>query len=1250
MITLNNFKEMLKALDFSSNGDIYSKEYKDFDCCLQVDFKKKEIIYPEDKGLKINEKQTCNLSSNENFVVLECVNRLIEKGYNPRHIELEPKWKVGHGASGGRADILVRDNNGKALLIIECKIAGNEYTKHWNETLENGSQLFGYAQQERDAKYLCLYASNFIDNSIKSEYYLISLVDNKAYLLENPLLKSYNKAKIREDLFNIWCDSYHKDYTTKGIFEKDIQAYNIGKQKYTVNDLAVIDDISKTKIHNKFATILRKYNVSGRENAFDKLINLFLCKIVDEKQNPTDLRFYWKGVAYDTAYELQDRLQKLYKEGMGNFLKEKVTYIDNDQINNAFRFFKNDPDSTRDTIKEYFKQLKFFTNNDFAFIDVHNERLFHENSKVLIDIVRLFQDTKLKSNDKNQFLGDMFENFLDSGVKQSEGQFFTPMPITRFIIQSLPLENIIKNSQKPPKAIDYACGSGHFLNELASQMEPFIKENKDVKIEDYHKAIYGIEKEYRLSKVAKVSSFMYGQDNINITYSDGLVQHEAIKENDFKILIANPPYSVKGFLGTISKDERDRYDLSKSVDDKSVETNNSIECFFIERAKQLLENDGVAAIIVPPSLMSNADSTYIGTREILLKYFDIVAIAEFGTGTFGKTGTNTITLFLRRKCNKPSLADHYRNRVDSWFSGANEKETIFEDKYFLEEYCKHIKIKYEDYKTLLNAKPNVSLLDTQIFKDYRLAFDKLNTTKKKKKQTIFKKQLKQKQEEILSEEFVKYLYLIEKEKLYYFILASNNSNAVVIIHGPENNKSNRKYLGYEWSSAKGSEGIKLYKDELDRHLTPLYDEDNRNNINKINYYIEQAFLGNKPVIVDELTEFISRSSLVDMLDFTRVGFNKEISLNPNQIEKEIDTQWTLIPLGEVCYVKIGGTPDRKNLSFYKGNNLWVSIAEMKGNSISSTKETISDKAIKESNVKLIPKGTTLLSFKLSIGKTAFAGCDLYTNEAIAGLIPKDDKIKDEYLFHLFDGKIINLENVGNKSFGKSLNSTFLKEEVKIPMPPSNIQKKIIDECNIVSAEINRCHSLIKDSEKNITKLYIEAQQKSENSFKLSNEKDFDIRIGKRILKNETSNSDIVIPIYSANVFDVFGFTTKNILDDFSSPSILWGIDGDWLVNDIAANKAFYPTDHCGVLRVKTTKINIRYLTRVIKEEGQRKRFSRTYRASVGRIKGLEISLPSINIQTEFVKALELSEKEILSAKKVISCVTEKKREILKKYL
>lgn len=109
------------------------------------------------------------------------------------------------------------------------------------------------------------------------------------------------------------------------------------------------------------------------------------------------------------------------------------------------------------------------------------------------------------------------------------------------------------------------------------------------------------------------------------------------------------------------------YSLTDTIND--AETANSIETFFVERAKQLLKSGGVAAIILPSSILSNGGSTYIRAREILLQYFDIVTIAEFGSGTFGKTGTNTVTLFLRRKPTQPDTAEHYRERVEEWFKG-----------------------------------------------------------------------------------------------------------------------------------------------------------------------------------------------------------------------------------------------------------------------------------------------------------------------------------------------------------------------------------------------------------------------------------------------------------------------------------------------------------------------------------------------------------------------------------------------------
>lgn len=84
---------------------------------------------------------------------------------------------------------------------------------------------------------------------------------------------------------------------------------------------------------------------------------------------------------------------------------------------------------------------------------------------------------------------------------------------------SLPLQEMLSKNSKALRVIDYACGAGHFLNTYANELKRYLTEDE---LKEHYKNIYGIEKEYRLSKVSKVSSAMYGQNEINILYADAL--------------------------------------------------------------------------------------------------------------------------------------------------------------------------------------------------------------------------------------------------------------------------------------------------------------------------------------------------------------------------------------------------------------------------------------------------------------------------------------------------------------------------------------------------------------------------------------------------------------------------------------------------------------------------------------------------------------------------------------------------------
>ena len=912
MITKDNLRNILTCLGFQQSETVQDEMNLHFDntnCTVAVDFTNEKIIYPE--GIEADRDTTKNFSANENFVVLECVVRLLAQGYKPENIVLEPKTPGGREDSHFYCDILIRDNDKRPYMLIECKTMDekedDEFSKAWKKTLQDGGQLFNYYNTYRQAQYLVLYASDFVDGEPRCNYRLITMTDNKEYLESNPQLISFEKVSAdngtRDDFFKVWSETYGKDYANNGAFEVDeVPAFGVTKKKLSIDDLVIVDGQDIQRKYHQFAQTLRQYNVASHENAFDKLVNLFLVKVVDEVRNPKDLQFLWKGAAYDDYYSFQDRLQKLYQIGMKDYLGEDVTYIDNASIENAFRMQKNDPDAIKDTILEYFRQLKFYSNSDFGFLDVHNKQLFVQNAVILKAMVEMLQDMRLKTEQQNQFLGDLFEGFLDQGVKQNEGQFFTPTPITRFMVSSLPLEQIIRENTDIPKAIDYACGAGHFLNEYASQIKPFVEQYKgEQSLVDYYKQIYGIEKEYRLSKVSKVSSFMYGQDGIQIVYGDALVPHEAIKDGDFKVLVANPPYSVTGFLATLSKEQRDAYELSSDVDSKQLETNNSIEAFFIERAKQLLAPEGVAAIILPSSILSNSSNIYVKTREILLQYFDFVAIAEFGSGTFGKTGTNTVVLFLRRKKSEPELATHYRNRVEAWFSNNHGQDHRYEDGDAIERYAQHIGVPYIEYITLLNGNPSEDLMKHEIFTAYKAEFSNNTVAKNIKKKKINARYTQSMKEAELAKHILDSIRNMEKDKLYYFMLCESNPQSVIVVKSPTKTAETKKFLGYEWSNRKGSEGIKylgaVVEDDdneiaankgIQQIQTPLFDPHNLFNDEKINTLIRKNYLGEDVDVSEEIGEYVDSYLLEDMLDFKRVDFDKAIKTTPILVYPKIE--------------------------------------------------------------------------------------------------------------------------------------------------------------------------------------------------------------------------------------------------------------------------------------------------------------------------------------------------------------------------
>lgn len=1244
---MNDIKKLLKVIGFipkENSSDIYIKKYQD-DYSIEVDFNNLMIDYGS--KIKADSKTTQNFLQPENWVVLECVNRLLEKGYKPENITLEKTYPAGHGHSG-RLDICVNRENAKdEYLLIECKTYGKEFEKEFNRLKKDGGQLFTYFKFSNKADLLMLYTSDLIGDKIEFKNEIIKIEED------------YRTGDVK-DFYEKW-NKFTKD---NGVFDSWVNPYNFVSKALTLEHLKPIEQEDSSFIFNRFLEILRHNVVSDKPNAFNKIFTLFLCKVYDEKSKKPDeqLGFQWlEGQDNDVSFQI--RLTELYKKGMLEFLEKEVSDFSEDEFNNEYAGLSED---IKSKLMLRINKLRLEKNNEFAIKEVFDEHSFKENAKIVKEVVELLQGYKLRYNKRQQYLSDFFELLLTTGLKQESGQFFTPVPIAQFIIKSLPIDKIVdekleagENNNLLPFIIDYAAGSGHFLTESMHEIQRLIdSKNPEKFIEKTSKKIkswkndhfdwatqyvYGIDKDYRLVKVGKVGCYLHGDGLANVILSDGLASFDnkeykgKLKINDanfpkenkqFDIVISNPPYSVSAFKNASREYYgENEFELYNALSDFSSE----IEVLFVERTQQLLKDGGVAGIILPSSILSNSGS-YSKAREIILKYFDIIAITELGSNTFMATGTNTVVLFLRRKNNYISI--NLLKSIENFFNSYQDVTLLGIEKP-ISKYLNHTwdKVNFEDYISLIQNNPNENIINNELFIEY-------------------KSKIKHKSETDLFNKIIE----IEKEKIFYFILAFNQK--VVIVKSGSKDEEKR-FLGYEFSFRRGSEGIHpIQRGKSISECTKLFDENTFTNPEKASTYIYNAFKNNYDLEVNEiLKKNIFYQDLIDLLTFDRSEFQNNINLSIKKKVK-IESKWELEKLENIILVLESGKRPRGGVSEYQsgipslgGEHIGLN-GKINTNKLKYVPEEYIDsmkQGIVENNDILICKDGALTG-KIALFDFKDIGYEKIVINEHLFRIKTTDEILQKYLFYYLYSKtgqnILKDEVTGAAQGG--LNRVNLLN-IKIPLPPLEIQEKIVSEIEVLEKREEEINKRIVSFKQQIKDLFIKVETKSNNILRLSDKNKFEISIGKRVLKNEFVEKG-EIPVYSANVFEPFGNIDKLLIDDFSKPSVLWGIDGDWMVNYLSENYPFYPTDHCGVIRVLDNSVKEKYLVYILEKEGKAIEFSRTKRASIDRIKGIKIPVPPIEEQEKIVKEIEKIELEINNLEKELKEIPKLKEEILKKYL
>ena len=350
-----------------------------------------------------------------------------------------------------------------------------------------------------------------------------------------------------------------------------------------------------------------------------------------------------------------------------------------------------------------------------------------------------------------------------------------------------------------------------------------------------------------------------------------------------------------------------------------------------------------------------------------------------------------------------------------------------------------------------------------------------------------------------------------------------------------------------------------------------------------------------------------------------------------------------VKLKDAFDLQIGRTPARSNAANWNGQYKWISITDLgtAGKYISTTKEKITDKGIDESGIKIVPKGTVVMSFKLSIGKTAITTEDMYTNEAIVAFNVRESiQVDSSYLYYLCCGNDWG-EGTNKAVMGLTLNKATLSEK-EIELPEIMIQRE-------VAKKLDKLDKIIIQRKKQLQKLDELIQARFVEMFGDINvnplgwdtynlDECFEIASSKRILKSEWKTEGIPF----LRVRDVVQLVTTGKIDnDFFVSEEFYatlkdsdGIpkQGDVLVSAtstlgkcyiVKSGERFYFKD-ADVLRFRSKKnINPVFFVEQMKTQYIEKQIARTLGVTtvahftIKAAKTINMRLPDIELQNQF---------------------------------
>lgn len=557
---------------------------------------------------------------------------------SPEILEVERVYKpVGRPiGKGGRADVLVRETGPRrrdCFLFIECKTPeGFDRDLRFID-----GQLFRLSLQEQPRpRYLLYYTVDLRSGELRDRSILI---DTAAF----PGFESWDSAG--QPITDVIPARYGRPE------RKRFANVNAESEEHRPLDKTATPSVFN-RIREELHDVIWGGGGTNNNEVFTYIVKLILCKIYDEKETLPNRKFRFQRlgdeIEPESAQALAERLNGLYREA-------EQAYLALPQASKGPAF-----DPTR------------LSPDKLAYV-----------------VGRLEGLSVTENVHPGDLLGEFFEQIVSQDFTQSKGQFFTPMKLVRFMLalsNARELANSIMREVRDyhgrprlPYVIDPSCGSGSFLIEYMKLITdrlgaPEVSATLPARVRDSHDTwfgtqgnawareyVFGIENNHDLGLAAKVNMVLHGDGSMNTWIASGLHpftsywlegrnnvlgschhngedSYTADTNNQFDLILSNPPFSLKMSPDEKREVERTLTSLSSSLSER----------VFIERWYQLLRVGGIFCCVLPETILDT--SSNLRTRLFLFQFFRIRAVVSLPYDAFRPfTSTKTCIVLAERR-------------------------------------------------------------------------------------------------------------------------------------------------------------------------------------------------------------------------------------------------------------------------------------------------------------------------------------------------------------------------------------------------------------------------------------------------------------------------------------------------------------------------------------------------------------------------------------------------------------------------